>query len=206
MYLAMAETIVQGEDEAARKRISEQVTEGVEERVRRSIERANERHGSRQKRVEAVRDMLKVNPFITEGQIAEMVGDLIMVNPGRVVETGDSWQAKKALFSQGNVDVDCTYTLKEKTPAVMVVGVYSKIELDNELVSSENSSLGSAWTNLAGTYEGTVKIDPSSGWMVYKKATMRCSGEVRMPPNEQMPQGMALPVTMESVITVEPME
>ncbi|MHC4118686.1 MAG: DUF6263 family protein, partial [Planctomycetota bacterium] len=204
MYLAMAETIVQGEDEAARKRISERTTEGVEDKVRRSIERANERHGSRQKRVEVVRDMLVKNPIIAEGQIAEMVGDLIMVNPGRVVETGDSWQAKKALFSQGNVDVDCTYTLKEKTPTVMVVAVSSRIELDNELVSSENSSLGSAWTNLAGSYEGTLQIDPGSGWMIRKKATMRCSGEVRTPSSEQVPRAVALPVTMESIITVEP--
>ncbi len=206
MYLAIAETIVQGEDDATRKRISERMTEGVEERVRRSIERANERHGSRQKRVEMVRGMLKKNPFIAEEQIAEMVGNLIVAYPGRAVETGDSWQAKKALFSLGTVDLDCTYTLKEKTPAVMVVGVSSKIELDNELASAKGSSLGSTRTTLTGSYEGTVQIDPSSGWMVHKNATMRCSGEVTILPNEQMPQGMTLPVTMEIVITVEPME
>jgi len=122
------------------------------------------------------------------------------------VETGDSWQAKKALFSLGTVDLDCTYTLKEKTPAVMVVGVSSKIELDDELASAKSSPLGSARTTLTGTYEGTVQIDPGSGWMLRKNATMRCSGEVTMPPNEKMPQAMTLPVTMETVITVEPME
>ena len=206
MYLAMAETIVQGEDDATRKRISERMTEGVEERVQKSIGRANERHGSRQKRIEAVADMLKKNPIIAAEQIAQMVGNLIMVYPGRAVEAGDSWQAKKALFSLGTVNVDCTYTLREKTPAVMVVGVSSRIELDNELVSAKGSSLGSARTTLTGSYEGTAQIDPSSGWMLHKNVAMRCSGEVTMPPNEEMPQAMTMPVTMETIITVEPME
>ena len=206
MYLAIAETIVQGEDDAARKRISERMTEGADERIRRSIERTNERYGSRRKRVEAVGDMLKKNPLIAAEQIAQMVGNLTIVYPGRAVETGDSWQAKKALFALGTVDVDCTYTLKEKTPAVTVVGVSSKIDLDNELASAKGGPLGSARTTMTGTYEGTVQIDPTSGWMSHKNVTMRCSGEVTMPPNEQMSQGMTVPMTMETVITVEPME
>lgn len=206
MYLAMADKIVQGEDDATRKRISERMTEGAEGRIRRSIERANEAHGSRLKRVEMVQDMLKKNPIIAAERIAEMVGNLIMVYPGGAVETGDSWQAKKALFSLGTVDVDCTYTVKEKKPTVIVVGISSKIDLDNELVSDKGSAIGSTRTTMTGSYEGTIQIDPSSGWMLRKNATMRCSGEVIMPPNEQMPQGMTMPVSMETVVTVEPIE
>jgi len=206
MYLAMAEAIVRGEDDATRKRITGQIAKGADERIRRSIERVNERYGSRQKRIEAVADMLKKNPIIAAEQIAQMVGNLIMVYPGGAVETGDSWQAKKVLFSLGTVDLDCTYTLKEKTSAVTVVGVSSKIDLDNELVSAKGSPLGSARTTLTGTYEGTVQIDPSSGWILHKNVTMRCSGEVTMPPSEQMPQAMTMPVTMETIITVEPID
>jgi hypothetical protein len=190
MYLAIAETIVQGED-ATRKRLSE---------------RANEIYGSRQKRVEAVRDLLTKNPFISTERIAQMVGYLTIVYPGRAVETGDSWQAKKALLSLVTVNMDCTYTLKEMASAVMVVGVSSKIDMDNELASAKGGPLGSARTTMTGSYEGTVRIDPTSGWMSHKNVTMRCSGEVTMPPSEQMPQGMTVPMTMETVITVEPME
>ena len=206
MYMQMAETIVQGEDEAIRKRISERATEGVEQRVQSSIERTNQVYGSRQKRIEHVRDMLRKNPMIAEGQINEMVSNLIVAYPGRPVDAGDSWRAKKALFSLGTVGLDCTYTLKEKTPAAMVVDVSALINLQDQPVGAADDILGSTRMTLNGSYQGTLEIDPSSGWLLRKNAAMRCSGEVTMPPSAQMPQGMTLPVTMESVTTVEPIE
>ena len=206
MYMRMAERIVQGEDEATRKRISERATEGVEQRVQSSIEQMNQVYGSRQKRIEHVTDMLRKNPIITEEQIAEMVGNLIVAYPNGAVEVGDSWQAKKVLFSLGTVGLDCTYTLKEKTPATMVVDVSAQIDLNEEPVGAKDSALGSSTTTLKGSYEGTLEIDPASGWLLRKKATMNCSGEVTMPPNAQMPQGMTLPVAMSNVTTVEPIE
>jgi len=206
MYMQMAETIVQGEDEAIRKRISERATEGVEQRVQSSIERTNQVYGSRRKRIEHVRDMLSKNPIITEEQVAEMVGNLIVAYPNGAVEVGNSWRATKKLFSLGTVGLDCVYTLKEKTPAAMVVDARAQIDLNEEPVGAKDSALGSSTTTLKGSYEGTLEIDPASGWLLRKKATMRCSGEVTMLPSEQIPQGMKLPVTMETVITVEPIE
>ena len=206
MYMQMAETIVQGEDEAIRKIISERATEGVEQRVQSSIERTNQVYGSRQKRIEHVRDMLRKNPMIAEGQINEMVSNLIVAYPGRPVDAGDSWRARKTLFSLGTVGLDCTYTLKEKTPAAMVVDVSALINLQDQPVGGGDDILGSTWTTLNGSYQGTLEIDPSSGWLLRKNAAMRCSGEVTMPPSAQMPQGMTLLVTMESVTTVEPIE
>lgn len=204
MYLDMADAMVQGEDEGIRRRISERTTEGVEGRVRSAIEMANQRYGSRQKRVEVVRDLLKKNPIIAEEQVAEMVGNFVAPLPGRAVQAGDSWTAKSVLFSMGTVDIECTYTLKEMTPAVAVVSVGSDIDLDDELASARNSPLGSAKATLKGSYAGTLEIDPATGWMLRKSATMSCAGEVKMSPSKQMPQGMTLPVSMESVITIEP--
>jgi len=206
MYMAMAETIVQGEDEAIRKRISERGAEGLEERIESSIERMNQIYGSRQKRIEHVRDMLRKNPMIAEEQISEMVGNLMAAYPGRPVEAGDSWRARRNLFSLGAVPLDCTYTLKEKMPAVMLVDVGARIDLLDQPVGAGNNILGYTRTTLKGSYEGTLEIDSGTGWLLRKNAAMRCSGEVIMPPGEQMPQGMRLPVAMETVITVEPIE
>ncbi|MHC4167212.1 MAG: DUF6263 family protein [Planctomycetota bacterium] len=206
MFLRVAERIVQGEDEATRKRISERATEGVEERVQRSIDRLNEVYGSRQKRVEHVRDLLKKNPMIADQRIKDMVGNLVVVYPGRAVEAGDSWQAKQRLFSLGAAGLDCTYTLREKTPAVMVVDVSAQIDLEDEPVAAGEGTFGSASTTLKGSYNGTLEIDPDTGWMLRKKATMNCAGHVKMSPNAQMPQGMTLPITMSNVTTVEPIE
>lgn len=204
MYLEMADVMVQGEDEGIRRRISERATDGVEDRVRSAVEMANQRYGSRQKRVEAVRDLLKKNPIIAAEQVAEMVGNFIAPLPGRVVNAGDSWTAKSVLFSMGTVDLECTYTLKEMTPSVAVVSVRADIDLNDVLASARNSPLGSARATLKGSYAGTLEIDPATGWMLRKKTTMSGSGEVKMPPNKQMPQGMTLPMSMESITTIEP--
>ena len=185
--------------------------EGVEEMYLRMAERivqdeAITRSGSSQKRVEHVRDQLKRNPMIADRQISDMVGNLIVPYPGRAVDVGGSWRAKQSLFSMATTGLECTYTLNQKTPSAILVDVSAKIDLQGEPVFAGEGTLGLATTTLKGSYEGTLEIDPGSGWMLRKKATMNCSGEVKISPNAQMPQGMMLPVTMETVITVEPIK
>jgi hypothetical protein len=88
------------------------------------------------------------------------------------------------------VDIDLTYTLKERKQGLTVIDL-------------KDSPLGLTKANLIGSYEGSLQIDSNSGWILHKKATMRCSGQMKMAPNEQMPQAMTMPVSMETVTTVE---
>jgi hypothetical protein len=206
MYLGMAEKIVEGEDESVRKRATERMAEGAEERTERYIEALNQKYGSRKKREEAVSDLIKKNPLFTEEKIRGMVGNVIMPFPGEPAEIGDSWHGGMVLPAAAPVDIDLTYTLKEKRQGVVVIGISSKIELVDEAASTQDSPLGPTKASMTGSYEGALEIDSSSGWMIRKKATMRCSGKMKMAPNKQMPQGMALPMSMESITTVEPIE
>ena len=206
MYLGMAEKIVEGEDETIRKRARERMADGAEERAERSIENVNQKYGSRKNREEAVKEMIKKNPLFAEEKIRGLVGNVIVPFPGGSAEIGDSWQGKAALPAGAPVDIDLTYTLKQKKQGVAVVGISSKIELVDEPASTKDSPLGATKASVTGSYEGSVQIDSGSGWMVRKNATMRCSGEMKMAPNEQIPQGMTLPITMESITTVEPIE
>jgi len=206
MYLGMAEKIVEGEDESIRKRAKERMADGAEERAERLIENANQRYGSRKKREEAVSDMIKKNPFFTEEKIRGTVGNVIMPFPGGFVEIGDSWQGKAVLPAEAPIDIDLAYTLKQIKQGVAVVGISSKIELVDEPTTTKDNPLGVTKASMTGSYEGSVQIDSGSGWTVRKNATMRCSGEMKMPPNEQTPQEMTLPISMESITTVEPIE
>jgi len=206
MYMGMAEKIVEGEDESIRKRAMERMADGAEERAERTIENLNQRYGSRKKREEAVSDLIKKNPLFTEEKIRGTVGNVIMPFPGGFVEIGDSWQGKAVLPAGAPIDIDLTYTLKQKKQGMAVVGISSKIELIDEPASTKDSPLGATKANVTGSYEGSVQIDSGSGWTVRKNTTMRCSGEMKMAPNEQMPQEMSLPITMESITTVEPIE
>jgi Tol biopolymer transport system component/DNA-directed RNA polymerase subunit RPC12/RpoP len=206
MYLGMAEKIVEGEDDSIRKRAMERMADGAEERAERSIENLNQRYGSRKKREEAASDLIKKNPLFTKEKIRGMVGNVIMPFPGGPAEIGDSWQGGAVLPAAAPVDIDLTYTLKEKRQGVVVIDISSKIELVDEPASTQDSPLGPTKASMTGSYEGALEIDSSSGWMIRKKATMRCSGQMKMAPSKQLPQGTTLPMSMESITTVEPIE
>jgi hypothetical protein len=198
MYRGMAERIVDGEDELARKRLKEKAGRVIEGRDR--------RYGSHAKRVDAVKKMIKDNPLFAEEKITETVSHVMIPFPERAVGIGDSWQGKMTLLSGVPVKMDCTYTLKERDQAIATVGMSSKIDLHDVPVSAKGGPSGSTKMNMTGSYQGTVQIDRASGWMVRKRVAIKASGHIKMAANKQAPQGMTMPMSIESVVTVEPME
>ncbi|MCP4261440.1 MAG: hypothetical protein GY774_28650 [Planctomycetes bacterium] len=207
MYQRMAELVVEKEDEATRQRMgmAEASTKEDEERAKKSIDRKNQRYGSREKRIEATGEKLEEIGFFTKKLIREMLGNVIMPFPSGPVGIGDSWQSRMALFSIGAGDLgldDCTYTLRENKQAALLVDFSSKIDLDDEPLSPEAESRAT----LKGSCEGSLEIDLSNGWMLHKNVTMHCSGEIRYPPTERVPQGLTTRLSMEIVTTVKPIE
>jgi hypothetical protein len=197
MYRQMAERIIEAEDALRKKRLKE--------KAQRAIERANRQYGSRAKRIDAVKKMIKNNPLFAEVTITETVGHAIMPFPARAVGIGDSWQGKTTLVSSMPVKLDCTYTLKEKSQALATVEISSKIDLDDVPASAKEDSSGSIRMSMAGSYQGTAQIDRASGWMVRKRVAIKASGHVKIATDKQTPQGMTMPMSIESVITVEPL-
>jgi DNA-directed RNA polymerase subunit RPC12/RpoP len=205
----MAKLVVEYEDEGIRQRMAEFSSKRVEERAKTSIDRRNQQYGSIEKRIEAKRERLADSGHSAKGLIREMLGNVIMPFPGGPVGIGDSWQAGTALFSIGAGDVgldDCTYTLKEAKQGAVLVDFGSKIEVDDEHLYGEEGSPGSARVTLAGSCQGSLEIDPSTGWMLRKTVTMHCSGEAKTAPSQRRPQGSTRGLSMESVTTVKPIE
>ena len=196
MYRQMAQRIVEAEDALRKKRLKE--------KAQRAIERANRQYGSRAKRIDAVKNMIKNNPLFAEVTITETVGHAIMPFPVRAVRIGDSWQSKTALVSSMPVKLDCTYTLKEKSQAIATVEISSKIDLDDVPASAKKDSSESMRMSMAGSYQGSAQIDQASGWMVRKRVAIKASGHVKMVADKQAPQGLTMPMSIESIITVEP--
>ena len=209
MYQEMAELVVENEDEAIRQRMAKASAERIEERAKISIDQRNQHYGSREKRVEAKRESLDGSGHSAKGLIREMLGNVIMPFPGEPVGIGDSWLGKTPLFSvgAGSIGLDnCAYTLKESKQSAVLVDFGSKIEVDDELYAGERGSPGSMTIALAGSCQGSLEIDPSSGWMLHKTVTMHYSGERRMAPTQRAPQGLTTVMSMENVTTVKPIE
>jgi hypothetical protein len=93
--------------------------------------------------------------------------------------------------------------LKEKDLAVATVEISSKIDLTEVPVSTKVDPSGSTKISMTGSYLGTAQIDRVSGWMIRKKVTLKSSGQTKMAGSKQSPQGMTIPMSIESVITVE---
>jgi hypothetical protein len=209
MFMRMAEKIVVAEDklisaapagtcEPAKKKA---VKETPEKRANRRIEATNNMYGSRDKRKQALKEMIKNNPLFAEKQFKNLARNIVTAFPNQSVGIGDSWGGKITLSAVLPVEVDSTYTLKGNEKGVIVVDVSSKMDLDDEAIGNKKGLPGQTGMKMRGSssYQGILQIDGTSGWMIRKKVNMRFSGEVTQ-------QGMTVPMSMESAITVEALE
>jgi DNA-directed RNA polymerase subunit RPC12/RpoP len=204
MHLRMAQTIVENEDKSIRDRMKERYGELSEERAQRAIGRLDQQYGSRSERQQAVKEMIEANPLLSKAKIEGLVGNVIVSFPSGPVEVGDSWKAEAVLPAAAPVDIELTYTLKEKSQNVAAIAIDSKIDLVNEPAPGPVGPMGPTTVSLTGSYTGNVQIDPNTGWMLYKKATMQCSGRMEMTNREKLTQ--STPISMESVTIVELIE
>ena len=217
MFSQMAEKMVVAEDEwisklppgkcsidkgnaAARK---ERAKETHEQRAKRRIEGMNKMHGSRDGRVKAVKEMLKKYPNMAKEQIRLMLVSVMTPFPDKPVQAGDSWTDKMVLNAMLPAEVDSVYTLKgDKGNVAIISGSFERTMKDPAI--DFNAGPVQAKMKMVGSYQRSLEIDKSSGWMIRSNSKLKISGEMKIPDNAQMPQGMTVPMTVESIVTVEP--
>jgi len=198
MYLKMAEKLADSEDEDLRKKLGDKAQSAIDE--------TNKRFGSRAKRIEALKEKIKKLPMFAERQFMELLANVAVPFAGKPIGIGDSWQAGVMRLSMVPDEIEGTYTLKEKKQTFLTIDINSKIDINNVTVPMMGSPQGQTKVSLKGSYEGSLQIDQTSGWLNRKNATLKIAGEIKMAANQQMPQGMTIPMSVESVITVEPIE
>ncbi len=159
-----------------------------------------------EQRIESNKKQLEMSTHVGKDAIREMLGNVIAPLPLRPVGIGDSWQARTSL-SVARTGYDCTYTLRENKRDAVSVEISSKIKLDEDKpLDSEDPSAGRVRTTLSGSCQGSLQIDPQTGWMLHKNVTLRCSGQFKTSPTESTPRGSTAAMSMEIVTTVEPID
>ena len=210
MFLQMAEKVMVAEDELISKApmgtcdrkdknscAASHKEMSAEERAKKRIENLNKRYGSREKRKQALKEMIKKYPFFSKRQLNNMVRNVIMGFAGRGVGIGDSWEGKISPTYVLLPEISATYMLKEDKQGAITINVNSIVNLDK--IPAGSKAGAGPQMKMSGSYQETSQIDKSSGWIINKKATMLLSGQVTQ-------QGMTMPMSIESVITVEPIE
>lgn len=143
--------------------------------------------------------------FISEDKIKEMESSMMIAFPSQPVGIGDSWTDKESISVGFPIEVDTTYTLKARKNGVAIVDVSSKMDLGRKGTPIDMGPTKMDM-QMTGLLQGTSEIDEASGWMLHSKMEMQLSGEIKIAANEQMPEPMTIPMSIEGIITVEPME
>lgn len=152
---------------------------------------------------EEIKEFMK--NFLSEDKVKMMGSNMTIAFPSWPVGIGDSWTDKETMSVGFPIEIDNTYTLKERKNGVAIVDISSKMNLGEKGASID---MGPMKMNMEmkGSYQGTSEINEANGWMIRSKMNMQLAGQVKIAPNEQMPEGMTVPMSIESVITIEPIE
>jgi len=190
MYTRMAEKIVEAEDKLLSKR--KKKFKSLQDTVKSVAKKRSMRE-----RRETAKEMIKKYPMFTEEQFKQTVANVFVSLPSSPVGVGDSWRDKMmlgALFGALSEldEADSTYTLKKIEKESVIVDASSKKNLDNETISRGAGSVKGSFS-----YQQSCEVDKSTGWLKRNKAKTQFSGE-------QTAQGKTAPVSMETIITVEP--
>jgi hypothetical protein len=213
MLSRMAEKIVVADDEMLSKLPPGQCSidkgkvanrkESQEQLAKRRIEGMNRMYGSRAGRIKAIKEMLEKNPLMAEEQIKLMLVSVMTPFPDKPVQAGDSWTDKMVLNAMLPAEVDSVYTLKEDKGNVAIISGSFKRTMKDPAIDY-NAGPVQAKMKMACSYQRSSEIDKSSGWMIRSNSKLKISGEMKIPGNAQMPQGMTVPITLESIVTIEP--
>ncbi|MHC5061845.1 MAG: DUF6263 family protein [Planctomycetota bacterium] len=148
-----------------------------------------------------MREMMK--SFINEDKMKEMGGAMTAALPQQLVSVGESWTNQISIPVGFPMEMDTTNTLTECKGGIFTIQTEARIEPGDQAKPIEMGGVKMSM-RIQGQQNGTSQLDEATGWMVRSKADMKFSGEVKVEGNEQMPQGMTIPMSIEGVTTIEP--
>ena len=153
---------------------------------------------------QAMKDMMK--KLVSEDALKQSGGDMMMRFLDEPVAIGDMWYDMVSLDLGFPIDIDAAYILKNRKDGIAFIDVVSKMDMgdkDSKLIEIEGMKMN---MQLSGTLTGTSEIDETTGWILRSKIEQNFFGVVKIAPNEHMPDGMSIPMTIQSTSTIEPME
>jgi hypothetical protein len=144
-----------------------------------------------------------IGKMFNEDQVKDMTGNMMNMYPAEPVAVGDSWYETKSINFMMPIDVDTTYMLKGVKDGTATIDMVSKMDMGDSskpIVIDPNNKMS---MQLSGTINGTSLVDLATGMAKKTDMTMNFSGMLKMEPNQEMPEGMTIPMSIKSTATVE---
>lgn len=122
----------------------------------------------------------------------------LAIFPNKPVKVGEKWTIETKMKSMSAV-IASTYQYVEDGSDVRAIRGEAKITADpngNYIVSS---GMEMKFT-MNGTMVSDIKVDKKTGWVRECKVTQTISGDAHVKGNEQMPEGMTIPMSIKSEV------
>jgi hypothetical protein len=146
--------------------------------------------------------MMSLQQYIDAGAIKQIAESSAAMYPDRPVGVGDSWSKKVSIEQGFAMIVENTITVKERKNNVARMEITSVIEPNPKAKPMDMGAMKVSY-QLSGTQKGTMSLDERTGLFVRSKMEQQMSGQVTMSAAGAESGGMAIPMKIEGVTTVE---
>jgi hypothetical protein len=197
LYLTVARDRVKAEDDMIRSHNAENADV--------VIERTDQRFGSRDSRILAMKEQLETFPLFGREQVLGLLGDLICSLPSKPVEDHMTWNGHIAVKAEMNEDLPAMYSVTSLTEDICVIeahGERSEEEPPFVYQDSQNTII----TDLAGSSQVTLTVDRPTGWLKSKKQKTLLNGEMRGGLGGQADAETVTQIMMDITTNVEPVQ
>lgn len=117
------------------------------------------------------------------------------------VATGDQWTINTRIEAGMAASMQTVYELKEVNDQYYLIQGNSTIETADKDAYVEANGMPLKY-DLAGTMLSNIKVHKSNGWIIHTTISQQLKGTAYIKENPQMPDGMAIPMTMENEMTI----
>lgn len=136
-----------------------------------------------------------------DGGLAKNLEMVTAIWPEKDVRIGDSWANEQYTSTGLPIIVNNIYTLIAINGNQGEIKVESTLEIDKENSSTILSGMEASY-QLNGSRTGTILFEVKTGWVLKADLNDSISGNITISPNEQVPDGMNIPVEFKNDIDV----
>lgn len=153
---------------------------------------------------EAMKSVMK--QFMSEERLKNMSNDSFIAFLDEPVGPGDVWYDITSVDMGFPIDMDVTHMLTSRKNGIVYIETVSKMDMgdsESKLIEMNGIKMN---MQLSGTMTGRAEVDEVTGMMLKNNMTQKFSGMMKIEPNEHMPDGMAIPITIEQTVATESQE
>ncbi len=133
--------------------------------------------------------------------LAKNMEMLTAIMPATPVKVGSTWTNKQFTSSGLPLVLNNTFTLKSVADGKAVIDVKANITVDPNQSSTELQGMKATYF-MEGSRSGTLEMEVSSGFVSSADINDEIIGSISIESNPQMPDGMTIPIEMNSNTSV----